>query len=119
MIHYFNNNKMENIKVIENRKKLITRFLKENNIYQQYVYNSKNFFNKEINKQYLWSRNLKGFDDIIVYSILGKMSTEIKGGFDWECTKEGFDFWFNHSKKLENFIYENNIWLMFQLNKEL
>ena len=47
------------------------------------------------------------------------MSSEIKGDFDWECTKEGFEYWFIHSKKLEKFIYENNIWLMFKIKKNV
>lgn len=106
---------MELIKAVEGRKKIITRFLKEDRIYQQYVKNSKKFFNLNIKNQYLWSRNLKGFDDVIAYSIMGRMSSEIRGGFAWECTKEGFDFWLKHSEKLEKFINEKFVWGMFQI----
>lgn len=86
-------NKNDNIKFY---KKILLKFLKENNIYYSYIKNfSKNYKNnnKEINE--------------LINDIDFLKKSPIGGAFIWDNTNEGHKFWQNMSSKYSNFLLIN------------
>ena len=80
---------------IKNKRKIFIRFLKENNVY-------KNFINNVEGKYGFYKR----FDELLFFATQGIYLNEVKGGFRWDKTKEGWKFWDNINNKWRDYYYK-------------
>lgn len=80
-------------------KKKLIRFLKDNDCYKLFC------INIESNCHYFES-----FDNLISFSSMYKNRNEIINAFEWDKTKEGFDFWHKKMRKWqkEKYNFLNN-----------
>ena len=82
-----------------NRKKMLFRFLKENNCYQQF------FHNFEHRKDYHLSL-IKDINHLIEFAALRRVS-EIHIAFCWAETLQNHRYWEHLDKKWYDIIYNN------------
>lgn len=93
-----------------------------------YIQKSEPVYSFEVFKENLIYRDIEGFPLEVVTAMLHQQKKQIGevdlvafirrracsaegGGFDWEKTKQGFDYWNNiiHNKKFEDFKYSKSI----------
>ena len=67
-------------------RRLFFKFLKENNLYDKWVYNIKTQHSSIFKYQFFWKNKNK-----ILFS--GNCSSAINSAFCWDDTNEGYDFW--------------------------
>ena len=78
---------------------LFLRFLKENNAYEQFLYNFEKIKSKAW-REY-WRKNPSIVSNYSVFSFLNEKEIEdwIMDAFPWASTKEGSNFWRDLHKK--------------------
>ena len=74
---------------------LFYKFLKDNNLCHLY---KKNLKNRKIRNGETWY-DINDINNVKAFSLLSD-------SFNWRETKEGFNFWFNQSKKWQKIIIE-------------
>ena len=80
-------------------KKLLFRFLKENNCYMEFIKNFNDFVKVNQNKKFYFIDIRLGFDEVIKKRIVSEINSEIEYAFCWRKTLQGDTFWRELSRK--------------------
>lgn len=83
-------------------KQRFIHFLKQNNVYEQYMFNFNNIDGINFRKKYR-----KEYASIKSFFLFSKKKYYVYNAFLWESTKEGYNFWNNLQIKWE---YQDNLY---------